>query len=322
MTFFLLFLGFFGVFILVLYGLGIIRGLPKSLKILERKQTSADKNSKNNPNALLTAKRSAKMRVNVSEDDDSSLMQRLDDLLFTAGIQMPFGRFLAITFPIAGLIAFGLFKGANLSLPIAFPMGFALWLMGVNLYLKRKQKKRRALFEKDFPDVVATIARAISVGASLQESFRIVCEEFPGPIQDEFNRMRQDILFGRTPQHAITQAADRLQLQDFDFFALSVVTQIESGGNLGKSLDSLRETIVNRQMLIRQLKVKTAGAKFQSRFFIGLPIVVGTIMYFVDRQNVMYFVRPEGEKWGLILLGMVATGIFVIHRMNKKALDG
>jgi tight adherence protein B len=262
------------------------------------------------------------MRVNVSEDDDSSLMQRLDDLLFTAGIQMPFGRFLAITFPIGLFITFILFKGASLSLPIALPMGFALWLMGVNLYLKRKQKKRRALFEKDFPDVVATIARAISVGASLQESFRIVCEEFPGPIQDEFNRMRQDILFGRTAQHAITQAADRLQLQDFDFFALSVVTQIESGGNLGKSLDSLRETIVNRQMLIRQLKVKTAGAKFQSRFFIGLPIVVGTIMYFVDRQNVMYFVSPEGEKWGLILLGMVATGIFLIQRMNKKALDG
>ena len=318
MTFVVLFLGFFGVFFLVLYGLGIIRILPKSLKILEGKQTSADKNSKNNPNPL----RTAKMRVNVSEDDDSSLMQRLNDMLFAAGIQMAFGRFLAITFPIGLFIAFALFQTTSLSLPIALPIGFALWLMGVNFYLKRKQKKRRTLFEKDFPDVVATIARAISVGASLQESFRIVCEEFSGPIRDEFNRMRQDILFGRTAQHAITQAADRLQLQDFDFFALSVVTQIESGGNLGKSLDSLRETIVNRQMLIRQLKVKTAGAKFQTRFFIGLPIVVGTIMYFVDRQNVMYFLSPEGEKWGLILLGMVLTGIVLINRMNKKALDG
>lgn len=318
MTFVLLFLGFFGVFFLVLYGLGIIRILPKSLKILEGKQTSADKNSKNNPNPL----RTAKMRANVSEDDDSTLMQRLNDMLFTAGIQMSLGRFLAITFPIGLFIAFGLFQTTSLSLPIALPMGFALWLMGVNFYLKRKQKKRRTLFEKDFSDVVATIARAISVGASLQESFRIVCEEFSGPIRDEFNRMRQDILFGRTAQQAITQAADRLQLQDFDFFALSVVTQIESGGNLGKSLDSLRETIVNRQMLIRQLKVKTAGAKFQTRFFIGLPIVVGTIMYFADRQNVMYFLSPEGEKWGQILLGMVVTGILLIKRMNKKALDG
>jgi Flp pilus assembly protein TadB len=318
MTFVLLFLGFFGVFFLVLYGLGIIRILPKSLKILEGKQTSADKNSKNNPNPL----RTAKMRFTTDKDDDSTFIQRLNDMLFAAGIQMSLGRFLAITFPIGLFIAFGLFQTTSLSLPIALPMGFALWLMGVNFYLKRKQKKRRTLFEKDFPDVVATIARAISVGASLQESFRIVCEEFSGPIRDEFNRMRQDILFGRTAQHAITQAADRLQLQDFDFFALSVVTQIESGGNLGKSLDSLRETIINRQMLIRQLKVKTAGAKFQTRFFIGLPIVVGTIMYFVDRQNVMYFLSPEGEKWGLILLGMVLTGIVLVKRMNKKALDG
>ena len=318
MTFVLLFLGFFGVFFLVLYGLGIIRVLPKSMKILESKQASNYKNSKTNPNPL----RTAKMRVNVSEDDDSTLMQRLNDMLFTAGIQMSFNRFVAITLPIAACISLALFKAALLSLPVALPMGLALWLIGVNIYLKRKQQKRRTLFEKDFPDVVATIARAISVGASLQESFRIVCEEFSGPIRDEFNRMRQDILFGRTAQQAITQAADRLQLQDFDFFALSVVTQIESGGNLGKSLDSLRETIVNRQMLIRQLKVKTAGAKFQTRFFIGLPIVVGTIMYFADRQNVMYFLSPEGEKWGQILLGMVVTGIVLINRMNKKALDG
>jgi tight adherence protein B len=322
MTFILLFLGFFGVFFLVLYGLGIIRVLPKSLKILERKQTSADKNSKNNPNPLLTAKRTAKMRVNVSENDDSSLMQRLDDLLFMAGIQMPFGRFLAITFPIGLFIAFGLFEAASLSLPIALPMGFALWLMGVNLYLKRKQKKRRDLFEKNFVDVVATIARAISVGASLQEAFRIVCEEFPGPVRDEFNRMRQDILFGRTPQQAITQAADRLQLQDFDFFALSVVTQIESGGNLGKSLDSLRETIINRQMLLRQLKIKTAGAKFQVRFFIGLPFVMGIAMYFLDRKNVMFFFGPEGKTLGQGMLVWMVLGILLVRYMNKKALDG
>ena len=318
MTFLLLFLGFFGVFFLVLYGLGIIRILPKSMKILEGKQTSADKNSKNNPNPLLTAK----MRVNVSENDDSTLMQRLNDMLFTAGIQMAFGRFLAITFPIGLFIAFGLFKWASLSLPIALPIGFALWLMAVNFYLKRKQTKRRALFEKDFADVVATMARAISVGASLQESFRIVCEEFSGPVRDEFNRMRQDILFGRTVQQAITQAADRLQLQDFDFFALSVATQIESGGNLGKSLDSLRETIINRQMLLRQLKIKTANAKFQVRFFIGLPLVMGIAMYFLDRKNVMFFFGPEGKALGQGMLVWMLLGILLVRHMNKKALDG
>ncbi|MFM7622864.1 MAG: type II secretion system F family protein, partial [Alphaproteobacteria bacterium] len=157
---------------------------------------------------------------------------------------------------------------------------------------------------------------------SLQESFRIVSEEFPGPVHDEFNRMRQDILFGRTPQQAITQAGSRLQLQDFDYFALSVITQIESGGNLGKSMDSLREMIMNRQMLLRQLKVKTANAKFQVRFFIGLPIVMGIVMYFVDRQNVMYFVGPEGKDMGRMLVIWMVLGILLVRHMNKKALDG
>jgi tight adherence protein B len=134
--------------------------------------------------------------------------------------------------------------------------------------------------------------------------------------------MRQDILMGRTPQEAITQAASRLQLQDFDFFALSIITQIESGGNLGKALDSLREMILGRQMLLRQLKVKTSSAKFQVRFFIVLPFFMGIVMYCLDRQNVMYFIAGEGKETGQMLFGWMLLGIFLVRRMNKKALDG
>ena len=317
MTFIVLFLGFLVVFLLVLYGLGIIRIQPKSLKTIDTQQGTLAKNSAKLPTSLLTAKLRG-----ASNMQDLPLKQRLDDQLFSAGIQMSFAQFVALTLPIAALITLGLFLGASLSLPVAIPLALAIWLMMVNIYLKRKQYKRRARFEHDFVDVVATIARAISVGASLQEAFRVVCDEFSGPVRDEFNRMRQDILFGRTPQQAITMAAARLQLQDFDFFALSVITQIESGGNLGKSMDSLREIILNRQTLIRQLKVKTANAKFQVRFFIGMPIVMGIGMYFLDRQNVMYFVGPEGKDMGRALVIWMFCGILLVRYMNKKALDG
>ena len=317
MTFIVLFLGFLVVFLLVLYGLGIIRTQPKSLKTIDTQQGTLAKNSAKLPTSLLTAKLRG-----ASNMQDLPLKQRLNDQLFSAGIQMSFAQFVALTLPIAALITLGLFLGASLSLPVAIPLALAIWLMMVNIYLKRKQYKRRARFEHDFVDVVATIARAISVGASLQEAFRVVCEEFSGPVRDEFNRMRQDILFGRTPQQAITMAAARLQLQDFDFFALSVITQIESGGNLGKSMDSLREIILNRQTLLRQLKVKTANAKFQVRFFIGMPIVMGIGMYFFDRQNVMYFLGPEGKDMGRALVIWMFCGILLVRYMNKKALDG
>jgi Flp pilus assembly protein TadB len=319
MTFAFLFLGFFVVFLLGLYGLGVIRVMPKSLKAMEQQKTSPYKNTKKTSTPL---KITAKIQGRVRRHDNDSVIDRLDDMLFIAGIRIPFERFLAINVPLLAFLGFALFKGASLSWPIALVFSLLLWFMGVTFYLKRKQEKRRALFEKDFVDVIATINRAISVGASLQDSFRVVCEEFSGPVFDEFNRMRQDILMGRTPQEAITQAASRLQLQDFDFFALSIITQIESGGNLGKALDSLREMILGRQMLLRQLKVKTSSAKFQVRFFIGLPIVMGVSMYFLDRQNVMYFIAGEGKETGQMLLGWMLLGIFLVRRMNKKALDG
>jgi tight adherence protein B len=319
MTFVILFFGFLAIFLLVLYGLGIIRVLPKAFRAMEQKQNAHYQKPLKNSSSI---KRTARIRVRSDGNNNSTLIDRLDDMLFMAGVSIPFDRFLALNIPLVALLTFALFKGVSLSWPIALAFSLLLWFMGVTFYLKRKQQKRRDLFEKDFVDVVATIARAISVGASLQDSFRVVCEEFPGPVYDEFNRMRQDILMGRTPQEAITQAADRLQLQDFDFFTLSVVTQIESGGNLGKSLDSLREMILGRQMLLRQLKIKTANAKFQVRFFIGLPIVMGLAMYFLDRKNVMYFFSGEGKETGQMLIGWMLLGILLVRHMNKKALDG
>ena len=92
MTFLLVFLGVFSIFLLVLYGLGIIRVLPKSLKNLEKKQSSLDKKSPKTPSSFVTAK----LRNNFNPNDDSTLMQMLDDMLFAAGIQMSFSSFLAI----------------------------------------------------------------------------------------------------------------------------------------------------------------------------------------------------------------------------------
>jgi Flp pilus assembly protein TadB len=75
-------------------------------------------------------------------------------------------------------------------------------------------------------------------------------------------------------------------------------------------------------MVLRQLKIKTAGAKFQVRFFIGLPFFMGIAMYFLDRKNVMFFFGPEGKTLGQGMLVWMVLGILLVRYMNKKALDG
>jgi tight adherence protein B len=317
----LLFIGFFAVFLLILYGLGVIRTLPKSLKVMEARDRNAAAASGKSA-SLKTVVSSSKIRQVRMEEDNPTLIERIEDALFTSGIKTGVELFFMINIPLMALLGFVLFQGLGWSPVVAFPGAILFWLIGIKVYLARKKNKRRDLFQKDFIDVIATISRSISVGSSLQESFRVVSEEFSGPVQDEFNRMRQDILFGLSPQQALNRAADRIQLSDFDFFTLSVITQIESGGNLGKSMESLRDMILNRYLLLRDLKVKTSSARFQMRFFIGLPIVMAILMYFFSPENIMYFLNGEGTQQGRMLVGWMFLGIIISKYMTKKALDG
>jgi tight adherence protein B len=316
----LLFFGFFAVFLLLLYGLGVMRTLPKSLKIMESRDRKSSQLRKSSD--IKTSIVTSKIRQVRAEEDNPKLIERIDDALFAAGIKMDVATFLLINIPLIILFGFAFFQVLEWHPAIAFLAGVLLWLLIMKVYLARKQSKRQALFEKDFIDVVSTISRAISVGSSLQEAFRIVSEEFTGPVQDEFMRMRQDILFGLTPQQTLKRAALRIGLQDFDFFALSVTTQIESGGNLGKSLDSLRDMILNRYLLLRDLKVKTSSSRFQMRFFIAMPFLVALIMYFLAPENILYFFSGEGKQRGQMIAVWMFLGVLISRYMTKKALDG
>ena len=321
MSFFLIFFMLFGIVSLALYGFGILKILPKSVNRLQKRAEEERTNSLKayaSSSVIVTAK----TRTVREDDENLTLIEKIDDALFASGVTMEAIPFLLLNLPIVAALTFAVATFSGFPEVLSPIIAMPIWFIGLKLYLRRKKVKRQDRFQKDFIDVISTISRSVSVGSSLQESFRIVSEEFIGPVRDEFIRMRQDILFGISPKMAITRAAKRIDLSDFDFFALSVITQIEAGGNLGKSLESLRELILGRYLLIRDLKVKTSSAKFQMKFFIFMPILMGIGMYFFSPENIQYFLNdPTGKKQLKVLIGLMSFGVILSNFMTKKAMD-
>ena len=66
--------------------------------------------------------------------------------------------------------------------------------------------------------------------------------------------------------------AERMDMQDLRFLAVSVTIQAQSGGNLAEILDGLSKVVRARFKLFRRVRAITAEAKWSGMFLSGFPI--------------------------------------------------
>jgi len=74
----------------------------------------------------------------------------------------------------------------------------------------------------------------------------------------------------------------RVPLQDLKIAVAAILIQKESGGNLAEVLDKTCAVIRDRFRLRRQIRVYTAQGRLTGWILTLLPVVLGTLIYFVD----------------------------------------
>jgi tight adherence protein B len=101
-----------------------------------------------------------------------------------------------------------------------------------------------------------------------------------------------------------------------NFFAIVLVIQQKTGGNLSESLGNLSGVLRSRKLMKEKVKALSAEAKASAMIIGALPIAVMTLVYFTRPAYIsVLFVEPMGH---LILLGaavMMSIGIFVMYKM-------
>ena len=80
--------------------------------------------------------------------------------------------------------------------------------------------------------------------------------------------------YGRNVAESLADLAERMDMQDLRFLAVSVSIQQSSGGNLAEILEGLSKVIRARFRLFRRVKAITAEAKWSGKFLSGFPLGV------------------------------------------------
>lgn len=186
------------------------------------------------------------------------------------------------------------------------------------LYVRMKKKKRMALFEKQLPDGLGLISRALRAGHAFTSGMKLAADEFGDPLGPELAETLDEINFGVSVPEALRNLACRVDYPDMNFFVVSVILQRETGGNLSELLDKLASLIRERFKFRGKVKTLTAEGRLSAVILILLPFIMFGILFFINRSYVASLMDdPMGRALSGVAGFMMILGIIVIKRMIK-----
>ncbi|HVV17622.1 MAG TPA: type II secretion system F family protein [Polyangia bacterium] len=244
------------------------------------------------------------------------LTARLENILEQTELEMTVARLLAYCAGggFLGLVLGLLSDGGPLSAILVFLFG-ALPLFFVLFMRSRRSRK----LSEQLPDALEMMARSLRAGHALSSAFKMVATEMPTPVSLEFARAFEAQELGLPFERAVADMTRRAPSnQDLKIFALSVIVQKETGGNLVEIIEKIADTIRARYKFQGKLSGLTAEGRMSSYIVGALPFFTIVFLLFANRPYIMpLFTTEIGHYFLAGALFMWTIGFAWMKSMTK-----
>jgi tight adherence protein B len=231
-----------------------------------------------------------------------------------ADCRLPLGIFVLAT-PLLALGALLLALSMHQALPLALLLAVVLGALPAG-YLYWLKSQRMAKFERQLPEALELVSRALRSGHAFSVGLKLVGDEVADPIGIEFKRVFDEISMGVALPQALQNMTDRLDCVDLRFFVTAVLVQRETGGNLAEIIDSLAGLIRKRFELQLKVIALSAEGRFSAIILFGLPIVVGGILFKLNPDYMSTLLTdPMGQNMLMVGSFLMVIGAIVMKRM-------
>jgi len=239
---------------------------------------------------------------------------RLQRNITQAGLSMTVGS-LVLSSGCAGLGAYVMVKLLTLSSLFGLVAGL-IAMMFPFMYVSYMKNKRLRKFEEQFPEAIDLIGRALRAGHAFTTGLAMAAEEIPKPVGEEFKLLYDRQNFGMPLPEAMKAFAARIPIIDARFFVTAVLTQRETGGNLGEVLDNLASVIRDRFRVKRQIRVLTAHGRITGWILAAMPpALAGAMMLTTPSHLKMMINDPLGVQMIIGALVLQVIGTLIIRKL-------
>ncbi len=178
-------------------------------------------------------------------------------------------------------------------------------------WMKKKEKERIEKFNDGLDDMITTMIGSLRAGFSFVQAFKTVADESESPMKDEIETMLREMQYGTNVEDALQHLKERMPSDDLDLVIQSILIQRQVGGNLAVVLETIVQTIRDRNKIQRQIRTLTAQGRLSGIVIGFLPIALGLILYLIEPTYIgTLFSHPIGI--GMVIGAAISGGIGLV----------
>ncbi|HTD04527.1 type II secretion system F family protein [Undibacterium sp.] len=243
-------------------------------------------------------------------------IHRLDRLLEQSGTKLNVAQFCLLSLG-CGAATLALLSLTQVPALVTLALSIAAlcipWLSLIG-----KKRKRLAKIEGQLPDALDLMSRAMRAGHALPSAIKMVSEEMPEPLADEFRIVFDEVNYGISMQEALKNMAARVPGTDVGYFVVAVLIQRETGGNLTELLHNIATIVRERLKLFGQIKVFSAEGRL-SAWILGLmPFGMAAVLQLVNPGFMsLLWSDPAGQQMLGCMAVLMVLGVFWMRKLIR-----
>jgi tight adherence protein B len=246
--------------------------------------------------------------------EQTRLWRRTMRLLERAGSQMRPAELLwqCLLVGVAAAVVAGLIWGSWLWSAVALAGGLVVpWVR-----MTRRARRRLRAFEEQLADVLMTMSGSLKVGLTFHNSLISVVHDGMPPASEEFERLLNETQLGRPMEDALAAMGDRVDSEDLRFVLMSVGIQREIGGSLAELLQTVSETVRERQQFRRKVRALTSMGRISAYILVALPFIIAAVVSILSPDYMEpLFHTTAGHVLIAIMFCMTVVGGFFLKRI-------
>lgn len=209
------------------------------------------------------------------------------------------------------LVGWGLFANFALGLVI----GAAGWVVP-RVALGQRVAARQTKFLAQLPDTLQLLAGSLKAGYGILQGIDTIVKEVPEPTSSEFQRVLTEARLGLPLEDALDSMAERLDSEDFRWVTVAINIQRRVGGNLAELLETVSETLREREMVRRQISVLSAEGRLSAVILTLLPFGLAGYLTIANPDYIgQLFESAVGQLMILAAVALMGVGVVWMRRL-------
>lgn len=200
--------------------------------------------------------------------DNSESVLRISRLIEKSGHQLRAVEWLAMVLAGTAVLAVPVYllRGPISGVLVAISIVGLAWMALINAVAKRQRE-----FEAQIPELLQYLITTLRSGMSLSQAINHVALEMPAPAGVEMRRVAVEHRIGRTLTDALSDLAQRMGSEDFEWAVRAIDINRRTGGDLTVILRRLHGTIRSRNHVRGHVRTLTAEGRISALVLTVLP---------------------------------------------------